>query len=166
MNSIVFTCYRTTKKGLYEAVQPYVKSKFRAIITPIIALNRSISIEDAKLVSRLNSVEVVEFCLKSEIPFVNLGKDVEFNGGQVEKKEVLTKIPHLNHLDFEKFLNPIVSDYRGVCIDEIKRVRKLNFDELIDFLEQIGEIIERESPEPIELVEYPPKSNEIIELVW
>ncbi|MFD2588428.1 hypothetical protein ACFSQJ_15940 [Croceitalea marina] len=150
-NSIQFVCYRATKKSLYEAIRPCSQQRFSELITPIISDIRGVSTVMAKQVSRLNSNEVLHFIESVGLESHDFGKLIIFKGLQVSKKEITDKIPHLNFIDFETKLNPIIARNRRVSFHEVKWVRYVDLSELRSFLFEIGEIVEIDSEEVLVL---------------
>ncbi|WP_291866641.1 hypothetical protein [Maribacter sp.] len=67
---------------------------------------------------------------------------LKFNSYRIAKQKLLRKFPSMGKKEFANLINPIMAEKRGVPIDTVKHVQFIRSNEVIAFLEKIGEPLE------------------------
>lgn len=146
MKELTFTTYRMSKSRLVKKLGMKGRRDLLRMINNIVATNRQQDVKDCKHYRFLQSREVLELLKK-------LGEEPERFGRKVEIPDLgMTKFGlgclfhKMSAPEFRRTINSIISERRGIDIETAKRKKQLYPNEVIDFLNRIGEVMENASP--------------------
>jgi|GEM_PF-5586590 len=125
------------------------QKEFRNLINPIIAHHRNIALADAKKQTFLQSNEVVDFLKKIGEPLKGHGKEVILGTHRMTKKDLRREFPTMSTPVFNKTLAKVVNQSRDFgnsngekCKPRTFRKQYIRPGEVLDFLKQIGELVD------------------------
>ncbi len=136
-----FKSYRTSKSRLWNHVKPMSEKEFANLINPIISEKRNLELDVAKQKQYLQSNEVLVFLNKIGADTSEHGKLVVLDTLRTTKKVLRERMPYQNDKVFQMRIIRIMATNRRELSENVKLRRYLMPNEVISYLEEIGEVM-------------------------
>lgn len=140
-----FKTYRVSKQKLLRKVKPMTVREFSGIINPIIAASRNLPLETVKHKQFLQSNEVVEFLEKIGESLDDHATLLVLATHQMDKKKLRRNFLAMSQPEFVQTINQVIHQNRQMDLMKCGYKRYLRPNEVVQFLNMIGESIVMDS---------------------